>query len=150
LGELWDEQSGQYFSRSFVGHKLIEEETIATLMPLYSGAISKEKAARLVDILRKRRRFATDWPIPSVPINSPYFDPNKYWQGPTWVNTNWLIIQGLERYGYTEEAKLISERTIELVRNGGPSEYFNPLNGEPVGAANFSWTAALTIDLLNK
>lgn len=150
LEELWDEQSGQYFSRSFVGHKLIEEETIATLMPLYSGAISKEKAARLVDILKKRRRFATDWPIPSVPVNSPYFDPNKYWQGPTWVNTNWLIIRGLQRYGYSEEAKLISDRTIELVRNGGPSEYFNPLTGDPVGASDFSWTAALTIDLLEQ
>lgn len=149
LEKLWDENSGQYFSRSFVSHKLIEEETIATLMPLYSGAISKERAQRLVDIMKKRRRFSTEWPLPSVPVNSPYFDPYKYWQGPTWVNTNWLIIQGLSRYGFKEEAKILSDKTIALVEKSGPNEYFNPLNGDPAGADNFSWTAALTIDLLN-
>jgi glycogen debranching enzyme len=118
-------------------------------MPLYSGAISKERAARLVDILKKRRRFALDWPIPSVPLSSPYFDAYKYWQGPTWINTNWLVIQGLKRYGYDDLAELLTNRSIELVSKSGPSEYFSPLNGDPAGAENFSWTAALTIDLIN-
>jgi hypothetical protein len=149
LEQLWDDQSGQYFSRSFVSHKLIEEETIATLMPLYSGAISQERAERLVEILKKKRRFALNWPIPSVPISSPYFDPYKYWQGPTWINTNWLIIQGLKRYGYHDLAKMLTERSVELVERSGPNEYFSPLDGSPAGAENFSWTAALTIDLLN-
>jgi len=150
LDQLWDDQEGQYFSRSFVSHKLIEEETIATLMPLYSGAVTRERAARLVDIMKKRRRFSLSWPLPSVPLNSHHFDPYKYWQGPTWVNTNWLVIKGLERYGYLEEAKALKDRTIELIEKSGPSEYFNPLSGEPEGAPNFSWTAALTIDLLRQ
>jgi neutral trehalase len=148
LEQLWDDSSGQYFSRSFVGHKLIEEPTIATLLPLYSGAISKEKAARLVELLKRRRVFSTSWPVPSVPINSSYFDPYKYWQGPTWVNTNWLIIDGLKRYGYAEEAKVLQDRTLQMVAKNGMYEYFNPLNGTGAGAANFSWTAALAIDLL--
>ncbi|MBX4197700.1 hypothetical protein KW801_04090 [Candidatus Saccharibacteria bacterium] len=38
LEQLWDEAAGQYFSRSFVSHKLIEEPTIATLLPLYAGS----------------------------------------------------------------------------------------------------------------
>ena len=149
IDELWDDQHGQYFSRSFVSHKLIEEETIATLIPLYSGGISKERATRLVDILRKKRRFNLQWPVPSVPFTSPYFDPYKYWQGPTWINTNWLIVQGLKRYGFNEEAQKLAGQTIELVSKSGPNEYFNPLNGDAAGAENFSWTAALTIDLIN-
>jgi hypothetical protein len=148
LEQLWDENSGQYFSRSFVSHKLIEEPSIATLLPLYSGAISKDKAARLVDLLKRRRLFSTSWPVPSVPLNSPYFNPYKYWEGPTWINTNWLIIDGLRSYGYTAEAQVLRDRTIKLVAKSGMYEYFNPLNGEPAGAHNFSWTAALTIDLL--
>ena len=148
LERLWDEQTGQYYSRSFVSHKLIEEETIATLMPLYSGAITKERAQRLVDIMTKRRRFSTSWPLPSVPVNSPFFDPVKYWHGPTRINTNWLIIEGLKRNGFDDLAKALRERSLELVAKSGPSEYFNPLDGSPVGADNFSWTAALTIDLL--
>ena len=148
LEQLWDESVGQYFSRSFVSHKLIEEPTIATLLPLYAGSITKDRAAHLVQLLKRRRLFSTSWPVPSVPLTSSYFDPYKYWQGPTWVNTNWLIIDGLKRYGYHDEAKVLADKTLQLLAKSGCYEYFSPLNGDPAGAANFSWTAALAIDLL--
>jgi glycogen debranching enzyme len=86
--------------------------------------------------------------VPSVPLDSAFFNPLRYWLGPTWVNTNWLIIDGLRQYGFTAEADILQDRTLQMVAKSGMSEYFNPLNGEPAGAANFSWTAALTIDLL--
>ena len=148
LDQLWDEASGQYYSRSFVSHKLIEEPSIATLMPLYSGVIPPERVARLVDLLKRQRFFSASWPVPSVPLNSPYFDPYKYWQGPSWVNLNWLIITGLKNYGYEAEATVLKDRTLQMVAKSGMYEYFNPLNATGAGAANFSWTAALTIDLL--
>jgi glycogen debranching enzyme len=72
----------------------------------------------------------------------------RYWQGPTWVNTNWLIIEGLLRYGFYAEAKAIKDTTLDMVAKSGFYEYFNPLTAEPAGADNFSWTAALAIDLL--
>jgi hypothetical protein len=150
LDQLWDESAGQYFSRSFVSHKLIEEPTIATLLPLYTSAISKERAAHLVELLKRRQWFSSSWPIPSVPMNSSYFDSYKYWQGPTWVNTNWLIIDGLARNGFHNEAEVLKNRTLEMVTKSGMYEYFNPLNAKPAGASNFSWTAALTIDLLKR
>ena len=148
LEQLWDEASGLYFSRSFVSHKLIQEPTIASLLPLYSGAVSKNRASELVGLLKRRGLFSTSWPVPSVPLTSSYFSPYRYWQGPTWVNTNWLIIEGLKRYGFLLEAKTLQERTLKLVQKSGFYEYFNPLNGDGEGTANFSWTAALTIDLL--
>lgn len=149
LEQLWDEKTGQYYSRSFVSHKIIEEPSIATFLPLYAGCISKERAEHLLKLL-KYRQFDLKWPVPSVPRNSDFFDPIKYWRGPTWINTNWLIIDGLRRYGFEPEAIALHERTLELVSRSGMNEYFNPLSGEPVGAANFSWTAALTIDLLRQ
>lgn len=148
LEQLWDDSTGQYYSRSFVSHKLIEEPTVATLLPLYAGTVSKARAEHLVGLLKRRKWFATNWPVPSVPLCSSYFNPVKYWQGPTWVNINWLIIQGLTRYGFDDEAFILRTKTLELVSKSGMNEYFNPLNGQPEGAPNFSWTAALTIDLL--
>jgi hypothetical protein len=148
LEQLWDESTGQYYSRSFVSHKLIEEPSIATLLPLYAGCVSKEKAKRLVDLLQNSKWFGSKWPVPSVPVNSSYFDPFQYWQGPSWVNTNWLIIEGLKLYGLDREAAALRQKTLDLVAISGFYEYFNPLTGEPAGAENFSWTAALTIDLL--
>lgn len=148
LEQLWDEPSGQYYCRSFISHKLIEEPTVATLLPLYAGTVSKEKAARLVSLLQNRKYFKATYPVPSVPLKSPYFNSVKYWQGPTWVNVNWLIIQGLKNYGFNDEAQALQGRTLQMVERGGFNEYFDPLSGQPVGAPNFSWTAALTIDLL--
>jgi len=148
LEQLWDETGGIYYSRSFISHKLIEEPTIATLLPLYAGTISKEKAARLVELMSSRKWFKANWPVPSVPFSSAYFDPLKYWQGPTWINTNWLIIKGLENYGYHDKAAQLRQKSLELVANNGLNEYFSPINGQPAGAPNFSWTAALSIDLL--
>ena len=148
LEQLWDEDKGQYYSRSFVSHKLIEEPTLATLLPIYAGSISKEKATHLLGLLQSKKHFTVKWPVPSVPANSDFFNPLKYWQGPTWINTNWLMIDGLRRYGFDSEANELTNRTLELVAKSGMSEYFNPLNSQPAGAKNFSWTAALTIDLL--
>lgn len=148
LEELWDDATGQYFSRSFVSHKLIEEPTIATLLPLYAGAVSKQRAEELVALLNDKRVFGAEWPVPSVPLDSAYFNPVKYWQGPSWVNTNWLIIDGLRGYGYNKEANKLRAKTLDLAAKNGMNEYFNSLTGQPAGASNFSWTAALTIDLL--
>jgi hypothetical protein len=147
LEELWDPFTEQYYPRDFVTHRLIKQPTIESLLPLYAGCISKERAALLVKTLENEHMFGPAFPVPSTPLNSPWFDPNRYWQGPSWVNMNWLIIDGLHRYGYADHAEALRESTLELVQKHGFFEYFNPINGNPLGAANFSWTAALSIDL---
>jgi neutral trehalase len=148
LEQLWDPYSGQYYSRDFVTHRLLKVPSIATLLPLYAGTVSQERAEHLVKLLENEHQFGPAYPVPSVPTNSFWFKSKGYWQGPTWVNTNWLIIDGLKRYGFKAHAAALSESTIEMVGHAGCYEYFDPLNGEPAGAADFSWTAALTIDLL--
>lgn len=145
---LWDEAHQQYFSRNFETFEGVAEPSIMTFLPLYAGTITKARAAQLVNLM-KTKAWTTKYPLPSVPKNSKYFQPYRYWQGPTWVNTNWLIIEGLKRYGYTVEAEYIRKKTLELVQSHGAYEYFNPLDGSPVGAHPFSWTAALAIDLIN-
>lgn len=148
LEKLWDATTGQYFCHSFSRHQLIKEPSIATLMPLYAGCISKERAKHLVNLLKDKKQFATNWPIPSTPLDSRFFNPDKYWQGPTWINMNWLIIDGLERYGYKDEAEELRQKTVKLVSENGVHEYYNPLTGDGEGAKDFGWTAALTVDLL--
>lgn len=144
---LWSPEHNQYFSRNFETFEHIEQPSIMTFLPLYSGAVSNKRAHELVELLRSKDWWL-NYPIPSVAKSSEYFDPRRYWQGPTWINTNWMIIEGLRRYGYVDEANAVVERSVELVSKHGAYEYFNPLTGNPSGAASFSWTAALTIDLL--
>ncbi len=149
LEKLWDAYSSQYYSRNFITHRLIKEPSIATLMPLYAGSISKERAEQLVALLKSPKNFDTTFPIASVPVTSEWFSELGYWQGPTWINTNWLIADGLERYGYIEDAKKIRNLSLQLVERHGSYEYFSALSGEPAGAKNFSWSAALAIEMHN-
>lgn len=148
LEGLWDPYSTQYYSRNFVTHKLLKESSVATLMPLYAGCLTKDRAQILINLLENPHLFGPNYPVPSVPLNSSWYNPARYWQGPTWVNMNWLIIDGLERSGFHEHACALRESTIELVQRSGCYEYFNPETGEPAGAPDFSWTAALIIDML--
>jgi neutral trehalase len=148
LETLWDAYTESYYSRDFVTHRLLKEPSIATLLPLYAGTISKERAALLVKSLENEHIFGPPYPVPSVPLNSPWFNAKRYWQGPIWFNTNWLIADGLRRYGYKDHADALIEGSLELVTQSGFYEYYNPLSGDPLGANNFSWTAAITIDWL--
>lgn len=148
LEQLWDPYAGQYFSRNFVTHNLLKEPSIGTLMPLYAGSITAERAGQLVKMIENKHLFGPAYPIPSTPLNSNWFKPFGYWQGPTWVNTNWLIVDGLRRYGFHEHADALTELTLEMIQQAGFYEYFNPLDGRPAGTNNFSWTASLTIDFL--
>lgn len=146
--ELWDPYTESYYPRDFVTHKLIKEPSVEALLPLYAGCISEERAAVLVKSLENSHMFGPAHPVPSVPLNSPWFNADRYWQGPTWLNINWLVADGLRRYGYKDHAEALIESSIELVQDGHFNEYFNPLTGEPLGAQNFSWTAAVALDWL--
>lgn len=149
LEQLWDESSGQYYSRHYHTKELIKQPSLATFLPLFGESVDFGKAQKLVTLLKDPARYWTNFPVPSAPLNSAYFDEQRYWQGPMWVNTNWLIVKGLLNYGFHDEAKQITQRTLEAVTRSGFHEYFSPLSGKGYGIDNFSWTAALVIDLIN-
>jgi len=150
LESLWDKHDLQYYSRQFLSGKLIKESSIGTFMPLYAGTISHKRAVELVKLMENDTKLGLKFPIPTVSASSPWFSEYKYWQGPTWINTNWLIIDGLKRYGFYKQARTLAIRTLQLVNDSGFYEYYDSLTGTPRGVNNFSWTAALIIDLAYK
>ena len=55
----------------------------------------------------------------------------------------------MKNYGYTDLANIITNETLDLVSAQNiPHEYFNPENGDPLGAPAFGWTSSLFIDLI--
>jgi hypothetical protein len=71
----------------------------------------------------------------------------RCWRGPSWMNTVWLLVPALRRFGYDDEADRIVGSCIALVERHGFREYYNPLNGEGLAARRFGWSTLL-IDLL--
>lgn len=114
---------------------------------LWAG-VTPPRAAALLALLRDPRRYGTTFPVPSVAVDAPGFDANRYWKGPTWINMNWMIVQGLRECAEPAAADELRRRTLDLVDQTGFFEYFSPITGRGFGAEEFSWTAALVVDLL--
>jgi glycogen debranching enzyme len=146
--ELWDEETRQYYSRDAVTGSLFRTPTIATFLPLYGGTVPADRVGVLLDQLREPSGYWPRFPVPTVPTTAAHFREQRYWKGPTWVNTNWLVAEGLRAAGEQELAAELRGHTVDLVERSGFWEYFSPLSGEGYGAPSFSWTAALTLDLL--
>jgi glycogen debranching enzyme len=61
---------------------------------------------------------------------------------------NWLIMEGLKRYGYEDLANTIRQDTLKLIEASGFREYYDAQDGSGCGSADFSWSAALALELL--
>ena len=48
--------------------------------------------------------------VPSFDLTDPRYDAQRYWRGPTWLNTTWLVIQGLRTHGRNELARKADRR----------------------------------------
>ncbi len=154
--KLWLEQDALSFYTSFdVRHNLpIYEHDIATFAPLFAGLASQTQAEALVEnTLLQADFYAPDehtrYFLPSLAKTSLFYEPRRYWRGPVWIVTNWLIMQGLRDYGYAKLADTLKEHSLTLLEQGF-YEYYDPRDGTPAGASGFSWSAALALELLNE
>jgi glycogen debranching enzyme len=150
LASRWDDDAGAYVDGDGTA-----TATVADLFPLYAGVPDERRARRLFDeTLWSPRHFGpapeAPWAVTSASKSSGAFDPRRYWRGPVWINVNWFLIRGLERAGLIAEAEELRRLTLRLVDRSGFSEYYEPSTGEPLGSETFSWSAALTLDLLQR
>ena len=153
LARRWDDEAAVYRELDLHGGEEEVAGTVGELMPLYAGVPDERQARRMFDeALWAADRYGPSlqapWAVTTVSKSSPSFTPRRYWRGPVWVNVNWFLVRGLARLGLTAEADELRRLTLRLVEASGFSEYYHPTTGEPLGSRDFSWSAALTLDLL--
>lgn len=72
-------------------------------------------------------QFWPRYPVPSVALDDPAYDPNRIWGGPTWVNENYLLIEGLGHSGFPDVARALRRSTLEMMcGRAGIYEYYHP------------------------
>ena len=130
--------------------------TWAALAPLALPDLPEEIGRRLVEEhLLDPARFWLPVPPPSVPPTDPAFSTRedhhlwirRYWRGPTWINSAWLVWLGLVRLGYRAEADVLATGISSAVLASGLREYYNPFTGGGMGAVDFAWST-LVMELL--
>lgn len=149
LEALWSEQMGSYVARDELTGELQQYRTISGLVPLLLPDAPHTR--ELLELLRSPHFALGEVAmVPSHDLTAATFDPSRYWRGPSWFNTGWLIAEALFERGFIEDAELLTlSMSTGALQNDFP-EYLDPYSYAPRGTTRFSWTAALVLDLAIK
>lgn len=118
-------------------------------MPLVLGdLLPKEIADVLVENMMKHN--LTQYGLATEAPDSDMYEYNGYWRGPIWAPSTYLIVDGLNRMGKTEEAKIIAKRFTDMCAFAAKGNYenFDPLTGKGLCAPGYTWTASVYLCLL--
>lgn len=148
IARLWDAEAGLFWPRQ--KGRVLPVLTPFSLFPLITGRLPATIARRLVGHLTDPSEFWTTYPVPTVSLSDPNFNPLQMWRGPTWINVNYLLVEGLKRSGFPDVARELRHRTLDLIlRHPDIYEFYHPETGEPSpsAATMFGWSAALFIEM---
>lgn len=151
VDRLWDERRGLFLDQVQPGGTHLQTLTWASLAPLALPDLPEEIGRRLVEEhLLNESEFLTPVAPPSVAVGERGYEPGgsrgpirRYWRGPTWINSAWMVWLGLRRLGYEAEAERLASGVIGAVAREGLREYYDPRNGKGLGARDFAWSALI-------
>lgn len=151
IARLYDPATGMFHARDVRADRLTAKRCVNGLVPLILPDLPQEQVEGILAEAGSPRfgwPDQTGMPLPSYDRTASDTDPLRYWRGPVWININWLLWRGLRQHGHPERARSLRRSILDLVSRSGCFEYFHPDTGEGIGTAEFSWTAALVLDLL--
>ena len=147
IARCWHDEDGFFYGVDTRSGAVIRKPGIGGLLPLLADPEVTSRQPRLLQRLDSWLTRVT-YGVPSFDPGRPEFEPQRYWRGPVWLIVNWMLIDGLRRNGRPDLAERIRRDSLALVERSGFAEYFDPLNGAPLGGSRFSWTAAMYLHLV--
>ena len=145
LIKFYKDKDQSFFSYDFKNHKLIKVDAISNYFILFANLQNQDINNKVIDKLKKYNS-KKEYFFTTVNPKDKTFEETRYWRGPIWINSNWIIYQGLKNKD-KNFAKLVKKTTLKLLEEKNFHEYYNYTNGACLGANNFSWSAALYLDL---
>jgi neutral trehalase len=156
--KLYSPEKKAYVYYDLRAGRHLPDVSSSSFVPLFAGIPDDRTAREIVKEHFENGHFSGPegdfYLCASYDPTSEAFDPKRYWRGPVWINLNWLILHGFRRYGFRHLAEQVRSDTLELLQECGFYEYFDPRRKlDPgvfrgYGGDNFSWSAALYLDLI--
>ncbi|MDB5185239.1 MAG: Alpha,alpha-trehalase [Candidatus Saccharibacteria bacterium] len=154
---MWDRIRGLYYDYNYAKEKRGNVSSLAAYFPMWAGMVTDKQAASMVKALRRfenKGGLATTDALPvgqfvlgSMPTQWAY--PNG------WAPLHFIVIKGLERYGYHADARRVAMKWLKanlswFNENGLFLEKYNvvspekpPVKGVYPSQEGFGWTNAV-------
>ena len=150
---LWCEEAGLYLDELPSGPSA--RVAASNFLPLIAGVPSRRRARRMVDVMRDPTRFWGDWVLPTISRDDPAFDDQQYWRGSIWPPMNYLVLQGLRRYGFNDLAQDLAWKGARMFladrrRTGMCRENFDSRTGAGCGHRFQSWAPLFALGALEE
>jgi glycogen debranching enzyme len=124
---------------------------------LWTGLLDEDKAARVADHLLSPEMFS-GWGVRTLATSMGAYNPMSYHNGSVWPHENALIVTGLLRYGFVEQAQRVAEgildaaaafdgRLPELFCGFDRSDFPSPLP-YPTSCSPQAWASAAPIQIV--
>jgi alpha,alpha-trehalase len=112
---MWSDLKGMYYDYRYTKENRGNVDSLAAYFPMWAGMVSDKKAAALVGSLRRFERKGGLSTTDAQPLGKLVPGPiPAQWAYPNgWAPLQYVVIKGLQRYGYNEDAKRIALKWIK-------------------------------------
>jgi glycogen debranching enzyme len=124
---------------------------------LWSGIVDEDKAPAVAEHLLSPAMF-TGWGVRTLSSDMGAYDPVSYHNGSVWPHDNALVVAGLMRYGFVQEAQRVAEAVLEAAQHFGgrlPELFCGFDRGDfpepvpyPTSCSPQAWAAATPVHLI--
>jgi putative isomerase len=130
----------------------------SNFLPLWADIATPEQARRIIKHYRDTSTFNAPYGVRTISKMEKMYsliassNPSN-WDGPIWGISNYLVWEGLVKYGFNAEAKELAEKTVVLFgkdfeKNETLHEYYDPESGEPILHPGFQDWNYLALNML--
>lgn len=163
--KMWDDSSKFYYSinRKDYSFKYLTRDLrrreIIGFLSLWAEVATKERAKQLVKHLTDPKKFWRKYGVPTLAADdswfTPYVDYCCKWNGPVWLLWNYMVLDGLKKYGYNKIANELSDKmilavTTQLKKNHNYWESYSPDNEVLNSPPNYIWDSIMARVLIEK
>ncbi|HSX17936.1 MAG TPA: trehalase family glycosidase [Candidatus Saccharimonadales bacterium] len=154
---MWSELKGIYYDYNFVKESRGSVNSLAAYYPMWAGMVDKKQAARLVNSLKKFEHKGGLATTDALQVSDlvPGAMPTQWAYPNGWAPLHFLVVKGLQRYGYHDDARRIAMKWLNtnltwFNKNQVFLEKYNvvqpgkpPAKGVYPSQTGFGWTNAV-------